>query len=488
MEKIRARLLAFISSNKDVPLLAGFSIGLYMLLFYYSRNFALANSWEQLLFFTGYYMLMPTISILILYKLLGTLKLNALRTNLLFIAVIGFPSFFLLQINHVEFSKKIAFAVLLLAAIIVSRWARKYYKLLVILLLLMSAVNLPYFVTVLWVGITSSSDWKIQPDAIEKTVFTKRPNIYYIQPDGYTGFANLKDSIHNFDNSGYEAFLKENGFTLYPDYRSNYYSTLLSNSATFSMKHHYFEDNVVEYAARDVVMAYNPVLRIVKNNDYKTHFVTENPYLIINRPSNGYDYLNITYSELPFLKDGFSITRDVIGDFKKQASKNAGQNFYFIEKFSPGHIAVYSAYSMGTENEKTAYLERVQEANIWLRDIIGFIEKTDPDALVIIGADHGGFAGFKNTLQCETKTDNPQLVKSIFSAHLAIKWPGGSASGYDNGLKTGVNLFRSVFAFLSEDKGLLKHLQDDGSYIQLNDPQGDYRYIDNNGKVVFEKR
>ena len=55
IDKIREKLLGFINSEKGAPLLAGLSIGLYMMMFYYARNFVLANSLEQISFFSAYY-------------------------------------------------------------------------------------------------------------------------------------------------------------------------------------------------------------------------------------------------------------------------------------------------------------------------------------------------------------------------------------------------------------------------------------------------
>mgnify|MGYP000867907158 CR=1 FL=1 len=55
LEKLRQKLLEFIYSDKDTPILAGLSVGLYVLLFYYSRNFAIANSIEQLIFYILFY-------------------------------------------------------------------------------------------------------------------------------------------------------------------------------------------------------------------------------------------------------------------------------------------------------------------------------------------------------------------------------------------------------------------------------------------------
>src|SRR5687768_8951800 len=117
LEKLREKLLAFIESDRDVPLLAGFSVGIYMLLFYYSKNFSLANSLEQLLFFIGYYIAMPMLVLFIGYKLLGLLSLHKYRRNLLFVGIIVFFGFYFLQITSIGFSKKIALAVLFLVSV-----------------------------------------------------------------------------------------------------------------------------------------------------------------------------------------------------------------------------------------------------------------------------------------------------------------------------------------------------------------------------------
>ena len=119
--------------------------------------------------------------------------------------------------------------------------------------------------------------------------------------------------------------------------------------------------------------------------------------------------------------------------------------------------------------------------------MVGHIIKNDPQAMIIIGADHGGFAGYGYMSEAfETRTENPLLAKSIFGAQLAIKW-NMSPEGYDAALGSSVNLFRAVFARLAENKKYLKSTQDNGSYITLESPKGLYRYINNNGKPVFEK-
>lgn len=491
IEKIREKLLAFIESDKDVPLLAGFSVGFYMLLFYYSKNFALANSWQQFLFFTGYYVVLPMLSMFFAYKVMSWLKLGVFKKNMLFAGIISFFSFYFLQVNSTGgFSKKALFIGIVILACLISIRLKKYYKLLVVLLFLMSLFNVKPLFSVGWIFVSASQEWKKQPDDIENVKFKKTPNIYYLQPDGYTSFDNLKNNkYYHTDNTDYLTFLKNNDFVTYNDYRSNYYSTLLSNSATFSMKHHYLEKSNNVYGAREVIMRDNSVLKVLKNNGYKTNFISESPYLLINRPELGYDYTNISFSELPYLKDGFSIKKDVTKSLKLAIQKNSKNgNFYFIEKFVPSHIAIYQRGSQGKAGEQQLYLERIDQANIWLKNVVGFITANDPSGIIIIGADHGGFSGFEYSGEVRKKTTDKDLIKSVFGAQLAIKWNDPLAKEYDDGLKSGVNLFRTMFSFLAEDKKYLAHLQENSSYMLLTEPEGFYRYINNDGNVVFEKQ
>jgi hypothetical protein len=41
--------------------------------------------------------------------------------------------------------------------------------------------------------------------------------------------------------------------------------------------------------------------------------------------------------------------------------------------------------------------------NDWLKKIVLFITKNDPSGIIVIGADHGGFVGFKYALQAQNK-------------------------------------------------------------------------------------
>ncbi|MFL9845761.1 alkaline phosphatase family protein [Flavobacterium rhizosphaerae] len=488
MEKLRQKIIQFINSPKDAPVIAAFVIGFYLLTYYYSKNFSLANSWIQLLFFSAYYIIIPLFILFTGYSVFARVAKGKFKKHFLFISIPVLFSFYILQLSWLgEWKRPIFAAVIIIFGLLTLKWAR-FYKVFVLLIAFMSLFNLIPILQVGYIVATSSDSWKEQPDNIEHAVFKHKPNIYYIQPDGYASFANLQDNNYNFDNSAFEGFLKENGFTLYNDFRSNYFSTLLSNSSMFSMKHHYIPEDINTYAAREVIVGENAVIKTLKNNGYRTHFITDRPYMVMNRPKLGYDYCNIEYSSIPFIKDGWEDVRNVGADFKDAFEPEKGRNFYFIERMLPSHICSLEVYSLGAEEERKSYLQRLQEANEWLRNEIKFITAKDPQGIIIIAADHGGFVGFEYTLQSEYNVDNPVLVKSVFGAMAAIKWNNPEHTAYDGQLKTSVNLFRTVFSYLAEDKKYLDNLQKDDSYIKMLKPSGLYKRIDDNGKVVMEKR
>jgi len=92
------------------------------------------------------------------------------------------------------------------------------------------------------------------------------------------------------------------------------------------------------------------------------------------------------------------------------------------------------------------------------------------------------------TLQTYTKTQDRDLIYSIFSSNLSIHWPQGDIPPYDINFKSAVNVFRILVSYLTQDTSYLEHLQDDSSYVILNKeaPEGVYKYIDTEGTIVFE--
>jgi hypothetical protein len=204
----------------------------------------------------------------------------------------------------------------------------------------------------------------------------------------------------------------------------------------------------------------------------------------MNRPNVYFDYCNYKSGELPYFKDGLSCFKEIGTEIENQIVLNKKtNNFFFIEKFNPGHINTTKVKGSSIETERLEYLKSLQIANVWLKKTIITIEKNDPEAIIIIGADHGGYVGFEYTSQSKNKISDRKLLNSIFGAKLAIKWNDSQHADYDSKLKTSVNLFRTVFSFLSEDKTLLNHLQSDASYncYDGSDCTKVYKAIDENG-------
>ena len=231
------------------------------------------------------------------------------------------------------------------------------------------------------------------------------------------------------------------------------------------------------------------MVRTFKNNGYKTNLLLEKSYLLVNRPKLGFDYCNVNKNEVSFLARGFEIHKDILKDLEVCINDGSEPNLYFIEKLKPGHINTYKGSSSGKEEERVSYFNEIEEANEWLKQAIDLIEIKDPNALVVIVADHGGFVGFDYTLQCKIKQTDPDLIRSIFTAALAIKWPHEKAPYFDDQLKTNVNLFRILITYLSQNESLLDNLQPNASYTVLEEgaPFGVYEYINENDEIVFEK-
>ena len=91
----------------------------------------------------------------------------------------------------------------------------------------------------------------------------------------------------------------------------------------------------------------------------------------------------------------------------------------------------------------------------------------DPNALIIINGDHGGFGyGFYGWAENEVVAGVPVnlTVLDHMGVLLAIRWPSDSPA-YDAEIKTNVNLFRHIFRYLGEDDGILEASVPDDGYL-----------------------
>lgn len=481
------RFGAFLKNDCNLPFIAGIASGLYPWVFYFSNNYKFVNSWEHFFFFLTFFIAVPTVVYYLLYFVLRKKHLNFYKQRLLPTLSAGLFAYLSLVALFavVGWKKQLALLVFVLGVFVLTKKVKDVLPKLIVLQFLLVFTTVLSVAEVIKKYVTYDHSWIEQPDGIQQTRFKKTPNVYVIQPDGYVNFSEISRGYYNFDNSAFRDWLTTNDFTIYEDFRSNYHSTLTSNSSMFGMKHHYY--NVVD--ERKIILDDNPVVKIFNDNGYTTHFLAEVPYIETNRPDISFDYTSFDDQSLPYLSKGLDTKRSILEDFPPLLQQQQGANFYFLEKLLPSHIATFKSDRADKDVEREKYLERIKEANSWLQQIVSQIEAKDPNALIVLVADHGGFVGWDYTMQSQTRTDDPDKITSIFSSLLAIKWPEQNPPQFDRDIKTTVNLFRFIFAYLGEDPQLLEHLQPNQSYLKIseNNSWDVYECIDEQGNVGFKE-
>jgi hypothetical protein len=488
ISKIRNNISEFLKNNKDYPIIYAIAVGLYPIVFYYSNNYTLVNSLSHLAYFLLTFIGIP----FVVFFLLNRIIPNKYRKKVLtFLSVFMF--LFLLKVCLFgDIQKKISLGILIIS-LIAGYFLFKHLKKIVVIQLILALTGFFALSNTIIKQYSVSKEWMQQPDNIAEVEFVKKPNVYYIQPDGYVNFSELKKGYYNIKNNSFETFLKSNDFTYYNDFRSNYAFTLSSNSSSLMMKHHYY-NNISNYKEvlndRDIIISKNTVLDVFKNNGYKNYFITEMSYLLLNKPKMGFDYCNISYDNISYIGRGLDEMKDLETPLKKGIKDNVDKpKFFFIQILAPSHVSGSKMYSLGVEQEKQAWIKKLERSNSVLTKTISIIKENDPNALILIMADHGGYVGMEYTLESYQKMNDRDKIYSIFSSSLAIHWPNNMVPNYNTYLKSSVNVFRVIFSYLSENESYLSNLQSDFSFAIVNKGAlpGVYKYIDENGEITFEK-
>jgi hypothetical protein len=482
----------FLKSESKSPVIYGLAAGLYPVLFYYSTNYTLINSWKHLGFFITLFLLAPVVALFVVKRLSKLKSLKKLEPFALPFFNLFFFLFFLHLCLYASVQLWLSIGILVLSVVLV-RFLYRHSKKIVVLQFLLAIIAFVSLIPVVINQLSYSDEWMVLPDDIANVEFNKKPNVYYIQPDGYVNFSEIEKGYYNIDNSDFRNFLTSEGFTLYDDFRSNYNSTLVSNTAIFSMRHHYHNSgfNFSETIdGRDIIITKNAVLDAFKNNGYKTHFFAESPYLLANQPEIGYDVTNFTLDEISYIGTGLEKTKEIFEPLKEyMATDPERPKFFFVEIFKPGHVPSQKADTKGADAEKKLWIERLQIANEKLKKTIGIIKERDPNALILMMADHGGYVGMDYMMQMRTRSQDRDQLFSIFSSQLAIHWPDNESPEFDSAFKTTVNTFRILFSYLSGNEKYLEHLEEDVSFLIVKEgaPKGVYKCIDENGSIIFEK-
>lgn len=480
-------------SNKLFPrILIALGAGLYPFFHYYANNFNIADSWPQFIFLISLCIVTPVILVYlipVLFKLTFLRKWEKQALSAFNFAY--FTGLLGLLIFHFE---KGPFLLITLAAAFLGFLLFRFLNKIVILQLLLVVMSLFQLVPGLIFVASYDDSWAEIAQDISEVQFKQHPNIYFIQPDGYANFDALRKPPYDHTNYEFENWLTRRGFVHYDGFRSNYFTTLTSNSSMFAMKHHYFQNidkySVKTYGTAQVIVGDNNALRILKQNGYRTHLLIDNSFFVLNRKLNAYDYCNVSKNDLSYHKIGGLPEVDIVSDFKEVLINQNRElpNFYFIEKTVPGHIRNSKGSSRGIAVEREKYLERMEQSNHWLTTMIDVIHKHDENPLIVIMADHGGYVGMSYLGELNERKLSEMETQSVFTALLSIQWPSNATP--DNLiLKSSVNIFRNLFYYLSEDPLLLESYQEDSSiiYTRENDFVEVYQCIDEQGNYGYQK-
>lgn len=482
----------YLTFDGQNPLFLGFVCGIYPFLFYVSNNFYGTNSWAHWGYFTLFFIGLPIIAFCLLLLLINSLSsLKKWQRHILFIGIIFVTAFFLSWAGTLLIKKKILLGVLVVSTLLSLKLFDRYKKLFVLVgvLCVLPLLKIGYKLY----DSLRAKEWLTQPDRIVETRFVKTPNVYMIQPDGYVSETMLSSDLYGNSESDIYDWLRSKSFKLYDGFRSNYPASLNSNSSMFAMRQHQFGSSLFPDLempdAREVISGDNPVVDIFKKNGYFTFFVAEDEYFQQNRAPQLYDYFNIDVRDAKFFSKGETIVKDVYKDVQLALEVEVDTpKFFFIEKCLPHHVHFYAEGDRIAE-ERKEYLENVQEVNGWIKETIKAIEEKDPNALIIVLADHGGWVGHQNYADMFSNKE-PNKINSVFANLMAVKWNGNLPDTFDDDLKTNVNVFRVLFSALSEDPKLLENLEDNSSYNLRHKNsffKGVTKVIDNDGRVIYKE-
>lgn len=481
-----------IKSKLSYPLLVGLLAGLYPVLFYASNNYGLINSWGHFWFFVlGFLMLPMALAVLGFYGF-SWQRIKVLQHYYLPFLGMGLFLFFikvtLLEAPH----RKITLAIVVVSGLYSYFFGQHHKKIMVIqfLMVLMGGVT---FSAQVYHSLNISHQWKVPVDDITTLALKNRPNIYVLQPDGLVNFSELSRGYYQMNGENFRAALTAQGFVHYDDFRTNYASTLSSNSSLLMMKHHYY-NNGKSFSeaidARESIMTNNQVLNVLDHNGYTSHFISEAPYLLANHPELGFDTANFSYEAIGYLSQGFNLRAEVNQELSALIDpNNKAPQFYFVQYFNPGHIHSEPASSLGALQEAELWYESMQRGQIKTNDLVETILARDPEALIMIIGDHGGFVGMNYTNEIYQKTQDRDLIYSIFSSQLSVRWPEQIKPDVAIPFTTSVNVFRLLFAHLGQAPQYAQNLAPDTSYVILKDDMHDgvYQYLNDQGLVVCEK-
>lgn len=487
---MKDKILGYLNEEKHRWWTVTIVPGFYAIVYLYLKNYTLVNSWQQLASFICCFVILPSV-IFLFFDFAFKKKIPTRRVQLYWsYLLINFSIIFSLSIYlGWRWKGLLLFAIVVISA---SFFLAKHYKKIVLLLSCMLFIAVGQLLYFLVTKVSNSNEW-IKEMPFESVVFDTRPNVYVIQPDGFVGRRAGDNPLYNLKLEEFYNTLSDSGFQFNHNFRSNYPTTLASNSTLFTAQHHYLNYGDIDNEllnARDIILGDNPVIKTFKKNGYQTNVILEHSYLMLNYPEVAYENNNVSYNDLSPLLPNYFLGKNYQREFENMVVNASSEpQFFFIEILHPGHISFSKDRKDAIKFETERYKQEIDSISKTIIEMVQFIEKNDPESIIILLADHGGFVGYSHTgAAYNLPESNEDLKQSVFNALYAVKTPYGSKI-HPIKATSSISVFPRLFDHLSS-MDLTTELQlDNSSYLLIDNKSHKelYQYYDSKGNSVSKK-
>jgi hypothetical protein len=479
------------------------SVSLYCSLFFLSNNWYLYTTNQNLLLVLGAILICSPVVVLLGY--IVSLAVSPLlrragwyaatdRTRLQDLLAL-FLSFslgmVLLRNTLAEVHLRIEYLIPVLGVIVIVAGARVSGRLLRnfgFLFLVLSMISAVSLVMAMVNAKNPLADWAAQHKSVNDTVrFNKSPNVYFIITESYSSKDALK-KVYGFDNQPFYDELQKRKFAVHHNYFSNYNHTLASLPSLFAMEHHYYQISIGNFdsvGGRNMLetRSYNPVVDIFRQNNYQIQYLISTDNFMprgaevdyFSPPHPNFLALEIFLTHQDTTSNSFFTPKnqsfmDVIESRMQANSTVSKPTFSFIYTGVPHHSP--SRWKTNDKLEinrelgkfRKKYNQNVEKANIHLLDLIDTIMSYDKDPLIIVAGDHGSWGYRLKEDENGAPVSDSLFALDRFGILMAIRFPEGYRGQFDGDFVTHVNLFRYVFAYLSDNTSILASKAAEDSY------------------------
>lgn len=297
--------------------------------------------------------------------------------------------------------------------------------------------------------------------AVRPAILPRKPNIYFLFLESLHSGRAL-EALYGHDDDGLAAFLKANGFTVFPHAHSNAYGTTYSLNTLLNM------DSSVHGPLKQAP----PAFQWLHANGYSLHLVDCSAYTFSHYVpwATTFNYaipawVKVLYARmLPFFLQSALLNRLTLNidpftaeaDFKKVredflALPKTSAPAFFLLRFGAQHTL--PGYTLGErEAFRPRYLELHRQAVDDVADIVRRIIAEDPGAVIVAMGDHGAaslngawFGAGDANANIRRQGFEPALVtEDLTGILLAVRFSGEFPVNPDAPLSP-ANIFRLVF-------------------------------------------